>query len=104
MTITTEAPIAPERLLADALRAALADLMPQITRQRDPELCLYTPAETAEILGVTENWVLEKVKSRSIPFTRVGRFTRFAARHIRAIQDAGEVDPATRGRRRRAAA
>ncbi|MFF0426880.1 helix-turn-helix domain-containing protein [Streptomyces sp. NPDC004520] len=103
MTTTTIAPPAPEGPLVDAFRAALADLIPQIIRQRDPELCLYTPAEAAEFLGVTENWVLEKVKARSIPFTRVGRFTRFAARHIRAIQDAGEVDPATRGRRRRAA-
>ncbi|MFF5977144.1 helix-turn-helix domain-containing protein [Streptomyces sp. NPDC012769] len=98
----TEAPAAPEGPLVDAFRAAIAELIPHLT-QPDPELRMYTTAQAAELLGVTENWVLEKVKARSIPFTRVGRFTRFSAKNIRAIQDAGEVDPATRGRRRRAA-
>jgi excisionase family DNA binding protein len=93
----------PGEPFVDALKAALAELIPQITPQRDPELQLYRPAEAAALLGVTENWVQERIKARSIPFTRVGRFPRLAARHIRAIQDAGEVDPATRGRRRSAA-
>ncbi|WP_282698061.1 helix-turn-helix domain-containing protein [Streptomyces sp. CC208A] len=109
MTITTIAPPAraeqetgAEGPLVDAFRAVLAELIPLFT-QPDPELRLYTTAEAAELLGVSENWVTEKVKARSIPFTRVGRFTRFSAKNLRDLQAAGEVDPATRGRRRRAA-
>lgn len=64
----------------------------------------YTPAEAAVLLGVTENWVTEAVKFRRIPFTRVGRFTRFQLKHIRAITEPNEYDPAARGRKTPAAA
>ena len=96
MTTTITPPGEP---FVDALKAALAELIPQIPQQLDPELRLYTPAEAAVLLGVTENWVAERIKARRVPFTRVGRFPRLAARHIRAIQDAGEYDPSTRRRR-----
>ena len=88
--------IAPEltALLADLLREALAQVVATVTPP-DPELKLYTPAEVAELLGVTENWVSERVNARSIHCTFVGRFPRFTAQHIRDIATAGEIDPAT---------
>ncbi|MFC8176559.1 helix-turn-helix domain-containing protein [Streptomyces sp. NPDC057325] len=100
MTTATIEPSAPDAGLVAALQAALADLVAQMNPPLDPELRLYTPAEAAVLLGVTENWVSERIKARRIPFTKVGRFPRLAARHIRAIQDAGEVDPSTRRARR----
>lgn len=99
-TITQQGETAP---FVDALRAALQDLIPQLTSQPDPELRLYTPAEAAELLRVSENWVMEKVKARRIKCTFVGRFPRFSAQNIRDIQAAGEVDPYARSKRRRAA-
>ncbi|MFF1961026.1 helix-turn-helix domain-containing protein [Streptomyces sp. NPDC058220] len=97
MTTTITQPGEP---FVDALKAALLELIPQIPLQPDPELRLYTPAEAAALLGVSENWVTERVKARRVPCTFVGRFPRFAARHIRAIQDEGEIDPSAWGRRR----
>ncbi|MFE7509717.1 helix-turn-helix domain-containing protein [Streptomyces sp. NPDC057540] len=100
MTTATIESAAPDAGLVSALKAVLADLVGQLNPPLDPELRLYTPAEAAVLLGVTENWVEERIKARRIPFTKVGRFNRLAARHIRAIQDAGEVDPFTRRTRR----
>lgn len=79
------------------LRSALEQAVSVITPP-DPELKLYTPAQAAELLEVTENWVAERVKARRIPCTFVGRFPRFSAQHIRAIHAEGEVDPANYGR------
>ncbi|MDJ0342180.1 helix-turn-helix domain-containing protein [Streptomyces sp. H10-C2] len=84
-------PVVIERLMA-ALEA-IVRARPQI----DPELKCFRPAEAAEILGVTENWVTERITARTIPFTFVGRFPRFRARHIRAIAEQNEIDPATQG-------
>lgn len=94
MTESTEAPDE----FVEKLRLVLTEVAAQIAPPMDPELRLYTPVQAAELLQVTENWVVERVKARRIPCTFVGRFPRFGARHIRAIQAAGEVDPATNGR------
>lgn len=83
----------------DRLMVALEAIVNQTRPQSDidPELRCFRPAEAAEILGVTENWVTERITARTIPFTFVGRFPRFRARHIRAIAEANEIDPATQG-------
>lgn len=59
----------------------------------DPELRLYTPGQAAELLGKTENWVIEAIQSRRIPFTYVGKSPRLTATHIREIAAYGEVRP-----------
>ena len=82
----------------EVLRLALQEAVALIVAPPDPELRLYTPAEAADLLGVTENWISERVKARRIPCTFVGRFPRFSAQHIRAIAAAGEVDPSNYGR------
>ncbi|MCX5601557.1 helix-turn-helix domain-containing protein [Streptomyces phaeochromogenes] len=81
-------------LIGAALQKAAESLLPP----PDPELRLYTPRQTADLLGVTENWVTERIKARRIHCTFVGRFPRFSAEHIRAIQAEGRVDPETYGR------
>lgn len=72
----------------------------------DPEARCLTAAEAAEVLGVTENWVMERMDEQSIPFTYVGKFRRMRMKHIRAVAEANEIDPSHRGRipRPRAAA
>jgi excisionase family DNA binding protein len=69
----------------------------------DPELICLTPEQAATVLGVTTNWVVERITARAIPFTFVGRFPRLQARHIRAITTANEIDPAKQGRKQTAA-
>ncbi|MFG2617750.1 helix-turn-helix domain-containing protein [Streptomyces sp. NPDC048507] len=78
-------------LLVEAIREALTAWVPPA-----PDLQLYTPAQAAELLGVTENWVQERIRARRLPFTLIGRFPRFSARHILAITEMGEINPATR--------
>ncbi|MFF5445418.1 hypothetical protein [Streptomyces sp. NPDC012888] len=53
----------------------------------------YTLAEAGELLGKTENWVIEAIQDRRIPFTYIGRSRFLTAEHIRAIQKSGEVQP-----------
>lgn len=74
-----------ERL--DALTAALSGL------GELSELKLYTPAEAAELLRKTENWVVEAINFGRIPYTRVGKSPRLKAAHIRWIAEQGEVLP-----------
>lgn len=59
----------------------------------DLELRCFTPAQAARILGKTENWVVENIQRRAIPFTYVGKSPRLTAAHIRQIQAQGEVLP-----------
>lgn len=44
----------------------------------------------AEYLGVPRTWVRDQVTARAIPFTRIGRHTRFTQEHIDQIIAAGE--------------
>lgn len=57
------------------------------------ELTAFTPAKAAELLGKTENWVVEAIQERRIPFTYVGKSPRLTAAHIRWVQANGEVLP-----------
>ncbi|WNI19118.1 hypothetical protein [Actinacidiphila sp. ITFR-21] len=84
--------------LADALEALADGPAGRNSFGIDPELICLTPKQAAGILGMTENWVVERVTDRRIPCTFIGRFPRFQAKHIRAITEAGEIDPAKQGR------
>jgi len=90
--------------LASALEALADKPVDQKPVGIDPELICLTPKQAAEVLGVTENWVTERITARRIPFTLIGRFPRFRAKHIRAIAEADEVDPTRIGRSAPAAA
>jgi hypothetical protein len=57
------------------------------------ELTAFTPAKAAELLGKTENWVVESCQQGRIPFTYVGKSPRLTAAHIRWIQANGEQLP-----------
>jgi hypothetical protein len=59
----------------------------------DLELKAFTPAEAAALLGKTENWVVESIQGRRIPFTYIGKSPRLTAAHIRWIHQSGEVLP-----------
>jgi hypothetical protein len=74
----------------------LASTVEQLTAAltaADQELRCYTPKEAAAILGKTENWVVEAIQGRRIPFTYVGKSPRLTAEHIRWIRAQGEVLP-----------
>ncbi|MFE1110077.1 hypothetical protein ACFW5U_29865 [Streptomyces rochei] len=57
------------------------------------ELTAFTPAKAAELLGKTENWVLENIQAGRIPHTYVGKSPRMTAAHIRWVQAQGERMP-----------
>lgn len=88
------------QLATDVAAIAQALTAPKI----DPEIQLYTPAQAAEALGVTENWVVERMDDQAIPFAYVGRFRRMRLKHIRAVAEANEIDPTRRGRKLTSAA
>lgn len=74
----------------------LASAVEQLTAVQsasDLELRCFTPEEAARILGKTENWVVENIQARRIPFTYVGKSPRLTAEHIRWIRAQGEVLP-----------
>lgn len=73
--------------LLDALEALAAQ------PASDPELRLFKPDEAADLLGKTENWVIENIQHGRIPYTRVGQSPRLTAAHIRQIAAQGEVLP-----------
>jgi len=57
------------------------------------ELTAFTPAKAAELLGKTENWVIENIQAGRIPHTYVGKSPRMTAAHIRWVQANGERLP-----------
>lgn len=89
-----------DQRLVNALRSAFQDVVAELMADRaSDEVRLRTPREAAELLGVTENWISERIKGRRIPCTFIGRSPRLSLAHIRAIAAQGEVDPSTHGRR-----
>lgn len=97
-SIPTEATPPTDTATWERLTAAL-EALAKPAPTVDPELQCLTPAQLADLLGVSLNWVTERITRREIPFTFVGRFPRFLPRHIRAITEANEVDPAAVGRK-----
>ncbi|MGE7432787.1 hypothetical protein [Kitasatospora sp. NPDC001175] len=67
-------------------------------------LRLYTPEEVIamQLLPYTVRTLKDAAYGKRIPHTTVGRKVRFRLDHIWAIQQASDVDPAARGRRRAA--
>jgi hypothetical protein len=76
----TELTAAVERLAATTTAAEL-------------ELTAFTPARAAELLGKTENWVVENIQADRIPHTYIGKSPRMTAAHIRWVQAQGEHVP-----------
>jgi excisionase family DNA binding protein len=50
---------------------------------------LYTTAEAAEILKVSESWLKTKATARAIPCTFIGKHLRFSDRDISEIISSG---------------
>ncbi|MFJ5923887.1 helix-turn-helix domain-containing protein [Kitasatospora sp. NPDC092948] len=75
---------------------------PRLTAEE--RLRLYTPAEVVALglLPWSERTLLDMAYAKKIPHTKPGGKIRFRLDHIAAIQQAGDVNPATRGRRRAA--
>lgn len=88
----TDKPAADETTLILRLTAVVEQLAKQQTAA-DLELRCFTPAQAAEILGKSENWVLEAIYEGRIPYTRVGKSPRLTAAHIRWVQAQGEYVP-----------
>ncbi|KJK55191.1 helix-turn-helix domain-containing protein [Saccharothrix sp. ST-888] len=96
-TIAAPAGIDPA-LLAQIVAATVAAL--GVQPAADSPLRLYTPEETAGLIGMTPHWVEERVRAGTIPHKRLGRFVRFSAAQIAQIGD--EIDPVTRRARPKA--
>jgi len=80
-------------ILIERLTEAVEQLAVAAAKSAEFELKTYTPAQAGELLGKTENWVIENIQARRIPFTYVGKSPRLTAAHIRWIQQEGEVLP-----------
>ncbi len=65
-------------------------------------LRLYTPEEVIEmkLLTHTLRTLRDAAYGKKVPHVKVSGRIRFRLDHIYAIQQAGEVDPANRGRKR----
>ncbi|WP_329545536.1 helix-turn-helix domain-containing protein [Streptomyces sp. NBC_01356] len=68
-------------------------------REQDEPLQHYSVEEVAEILGISRRWLAGQAAERSIRCTYIAGKLRFTAAHIRALSEAGEVDPNRYGRR-----
>jgi excisionase family DNA binding protein len=68
-------------------------------RSRSP--LLYTPAQAAEMLAITESWLRRKAGLRLIPCTFVGKHLRFSGADLHAIVAAGNRPTGTHTRRAR---
>ncbi|MGW4718911.1 helix-turn-helix domain-containing protein [Nocardia sp. NPDC004260] len=69
---------------------------------------LYSPAEAAEALGVTEDWLVKQLRARKLPGRKAGRFWKLAEQDIEAAIDlmavpvvAAKPDPSGLSRRSR---
>lgn len=92
----TEARRNPETSVDTTLILRLTAAVEQLSTAQsanDVELRCFTPKQAGEILGKTENWVVEAIQDRRIPFTYVGKSPRLTAAHIRWVQANGEVLP-----------
>lgn len=58
-------------------------------RENVISLRLYTAEQAAELLQVSPAWLRKKATARQVPTTFVGRYLRFSADDITAIQRAG---------------
>lgn len=76
------------------------------TLTAEEKLRLYTPEEVFELklLRWSPRTLLDQAYAKKIPHLKVCGKVLFRLDHILAIQQAGDVNPATRGRRTRAAA
>ncbi|WP_433734870.1 helix-turn-helix domain-containing protein (plasmid) [Nocardia sp. CA-129566] len=81
------------------LMRALERRIPQMAAQTPPEdtsppdagLRLYTVAQAAEMLAVTEDWYLKQIRARKLPARKAGRAWRVAAQDIRDAIDSMAV-------------
>ena len=91
-TAATPAPDLVSRI--ETLAAAVEHLVDQIrSTDPDPELRCFTPAEAAVRLKKTENWVVEAIQERRVPFTYIGKSPRMTPAHIRWVLANGELTP-----------
>lgn len=58
---------------------------------------LYTPAQAADLLAVSESWLRRQAGQRRIPSTRIGKHLRFSAADLGDIVAAGHRRPRRRG-------
>ncbi|MDI5965824.1 helix-turn-helix domain-containing protein [Streptantibioticus silvisoli] len=108
MSLTS--PPLPETVVLDTtLLERLVVALESIARsstvaEADPEIRCYTPAQAAELLGVSENWVEDRMNEKTIPFTFIGKFRRMRRKHIAAVAEHREIDPTRQGHRPRSIA
>ncbi|MFI7492969.1 helix-turn-helix domain-containing protein [Micromonospora echinaurantiaca] len=69
--------------------------------QDDPDPHLYTPAEAAARLRVSESWLRRRAGRRQVPCTFLGKHLRFSAADLAAIIAAAAQPPTGRRPTRR---
>ena len=68
----------PQELLQEIAQKVVWELRPLLgKRSRDADDPYLTPDQLALYLGVTKQWVYERVHLGELPYIKVGRFLRF---------------------------
>ncbi|MGW6335255.1 helix-turn-helix domain-containing protein [Nocardia rhamnosiphila] len=75
------APLSPEQI----------EIIMRYFGPRPAELRLYTVAEAADMLRVSENWLLKRLRDRRLPGRKAGRRWALSARDIRVAQESMAV-------------
>ncbi|WP_410055474.1 helix-turn-helix domain-containing protein [Phycicoccus sp. M110.8] len=65
--------------------------MPALGSAADPSTILFSYADTAKLLGVTQRWLEDQVQRRRVPHHRLGRQVRFSASDIEEIEKDARV-------------
>jgi hypothetical protein len=82
---------AEPRYTAELVAALLNDMS---------EIRLFTAEQASEFLNLPVSWLEKRGAARSIPCTYEGKYLRFSTQNLRDLIADGNVNPATRGRRR----
>lgn len=92
MTRIDLAPPNVDAALVERLAAAFESLA-KLVSPATSDLQCFTPAQAAELLGKTENWVVEAIQDGRVPCTYIGKSPRLTAAHIRWVLSSGERMP-----------
>ncbi|MFQ5442243.1 MAG: helix-turn-helix domain-containing protein [Thermodesulfobacteriota bacterium] len=67
-----------ERIAKEVVKA----LEPLLAKGKGDTDVLFTVTSLAEYLGVSKQWVYDRIKFKEIPYIKVGKFPRFRKRDI----------------------
>lgn len=77
--------------IAQEVAKVLKPLIKSNGKTKDKDDALLTVGGLAEYLGVSKRWVQERIYSREIPYSKIGKFYRFRKSKIDRWVDSQEI-------------